>query len=335
MLYGDRGSKVGTRIPYKDFATASRDLLKEDRITERACQYTLQQMQKERSPFPGTALKVGKDEAWLDWTSTRVFDERVQHRPEVKLRLARLAWHLLFGINFSGDHLRSTVHGSSKAQRQLANKIDELRKKSPVGLLIDAGSSTIKFCEELIALPAVPFKVKAGNSESHKKEAYRLVSPHVTTNCPEIATMIGGSSHSSNIGVTVVGGDQRSERGSICGTLALLWMAHVNPFGDVALVGATGYRRDPVGTPSFGSDNHEEAELKAAFLARAWLKVIVLDSSKFAVQPVSRVFASLPEIDLVITDDGEDVKEYKTGVAEFLSELDGADVVAHILGTDN
>jgi DeoR/GlpR family transcriptional regulator of sugar metabolism len=319
LLYGDRGDRVGTSVDFETLATEANKLNNESQIQPRTCQHTLQQMQKMTCPHPGTSLIVGKDAARLDWTVQRVFDEREQQRPSTKTRLARLVWKILFNVP-SGEDLKCALRASLDAQEDLNRRLSALRKKSPVAIFLDAGSTTMRCVDELLNLSSIPLHVPTAiGPDSEQAGAYRLVSPHITTNCPEIAVKISRSLYHEDIGVTIVGGDQRSQRGSICGSLAQLWMSHVNPYGDVSVIGSTGFRTDDQGRPAFGCDNHEEAELKASFLSRTWLRVVVMDSSKLKVPPVSRLFATLSKdnVHLVVMDDGKADGDYQGAVEEF------------------
>lgn len=332
LLYGQAGANVGEAVPLDEFHKKANGMPGQSQIALRTCERTLQEMRRERSPYSGTVLKVGKHQAWLERVAARVVEERLEQRTPIKSRLGRLLLNIIFRLEF--DDVESELIGTELGIAELRRKLDALRKKSPLHLFIDAGSTMIKFCEELLKLDAIPVAVPTGHNGS--SGGYRYVSPHVTTNCPKIAVMIGDSNHSADIGVTVIGGDQRSERGSICGSLSSMWLSQINPVADIAIVGATGYQQDHMGRPAFGSDNHEEAELKASFLSRAWLRIIVLDSSKFVVPPVSRIFCGLSRenVDLIVCDDGESNWHYQTAFEEtFRRDVAKCDVVAQALKT--
>jgi len=220
LLYGDRGNGVGTLFTFERLVSETTTLNNESEIMPRTCQHTLQQMQKMTCPHPGTSLIVGKDAARLEWTTQRVINEREQQRPSTKTRLARLIWKILFNLS-SVDDLKWAPRASQAAKEDLLRKLSALRKKSPVAIFLDAGSTTMRCVDELLKLPSIPLRVPTEIEAGHEKTgAYRLVSPHITTNCPEIAVKISKSPFHEDIGVTMVGGDQRSQRGSICGSLA-------------------------------------------------------------------------------------------------------------------
>lgn len=323
-LLAGEGAESGKPVPYSMFVATARELGQQ--ISERACQHTLQGM-REANPYPGTRLIVAGDGARLERFDDNVFADRYRKVPDLKRRLGDVLWSLLFGVE---SNVNYDIEGNFDAQGRLRRKIAATRLKSPVSMFMDAGSTNLLACEQLLAIDSMPLRVPRWGADSD--EACRLVSLNLMTNCPKMATMIGDSRHRDDIGVIVIGGDQRSQRGSLCGTLSQMWIAATNPCVDVSIVGATAYRYDLQGRPALGSDHVEEAQIKGTFLTenRAWFRVSIFDSGKTEVAKavgVSRAFAAItPEnLDLIVTDDG--VRSHDS----FLSDVGDSGVAIAIL----
>jgi hypothetical protein len=340
-LYGINGELVGNTKKAEDLVEG---LLKTTGLsrTKHTIRDNLQKM-----PTPAGCKLTGNLKSGYSyrWTEHHVFSERERHRPHTKSRLGEAIWHFLFGIESKAQY---EFHGGIEQRRIVLNKTASLRRKSPVHLFFDAGSTTIKCCEKLLVAPRIPLEIKATDHAENDDEAakqggsaeeitnYRLVSPHLMTNCPKIATIVGDSRFRDDVPVVLIGGEQRSQRGSICGTLAQMWIQQFQPSVDVSIIGSTGCRYDREGRVAFGSDNVEEAQIKSTFLSppHSWLRIIVLDSSKLSLSllpgidsvtssQVARKFATAsPEnVDLIVTDDGAGNKTYEDAFTEFRENL--------------
>jgi len=104
--------------------------------------------------------------------------------------------------------------------------------------------------------------------------------------------------------ITVAGTPQR-KTGSLGGWLALKSLEAINPGFGVGVVGCTAlvFENDKV---SFGADSDTDAAMKAEFLTRSTLRIVVADSSKWSNRPYSGYYQfGRPDpqgIHLVITD---------------------------------
>jgi DeoR/GlpR family transcriptional regulator of sugar metabolism len=340
LLAGEGGKNVGTEVSIEDFITKAKEKAHVD-LTPRTILNTLQQMRKEHQHEPrvtGTSLIVGKKYAKLVLAKAlRIVDERASSRPETKRRIGDVTWRLLFTAKWPDKSLTFEVPADGARPAfavfgtdRLKRKILAIRKKSPVGLFVDAGSSTTEAIAQLLDAKTMPIRVDTGTGS-------RLLIPNITTNSPEIALMVSKSPHSGDIGVTLIGGELRPDRGSICGSLTQLWLnlwqSKGGLTGDVSIIGSTGYRNDRSGSPSFGSGHFDESQVKAAFLAATLLRVIILDSSKLnAEADAPNIFASMEvgNVDLVVIDDGENKYD---GVTAFRKEAQKHGVATAIVIT--
>ncbi|MBI1315073.1 hypothetical protein GC176_27595 [bacterium] len=274
-----------------------------DDVNSRAVHRMLKLMADD--PPWGMQLEFDSKHAKLVSLEQTVLDRRSKERPEAKHQLGRLVWHVLFGVPTAG-HISLDRW---QPRDELSRKLHRLRQKSTVTLLVDAGTTTRAAIEQLLELNAMPLKLA---------DSGRFLTPSIVTNSPQIADIVQRSRFRRHIGIRIIGGDVRIERGSICGMAAQICLDAWRLTGDVALIGSTGYREDEIGQPAVGCDSLEESRLKSSFIDRAWIRVLLFDSSKLQHPDVSQIFAPIDGqvIDLVITDSGE-TKEQRNAVAQF------------------
>jgi DeoR/GlpR family transcriptional regulator of sugar metabolism len=335
LLEGENGAKVGEAVSFEQFCQESQAELKTNIRSPkpdapyRNVETTLRAMKKEieRHPrIPGTRLIVGRKNAYLERSNViRVIDDRAEHRREIKRKIGVVTWNLLFMANYKdGQHIfNETCKDGTAFQvegtRTLERKVAALRQQSPISICVDAGSTTRAAITELLNTEAMPIHINTGENAPE-----RLIIPAIITNSPEIALEISKSKHRGDIPVTLLGGELRADRGSICGTLTQLWLnlwqSQNGLAGDVSLIGSTGFRPDRKGTDCFGCGDLDESRVKGSFLSLTWLRVIIIDSSKlYSIVDSPKSFASLESgtVDLVVTDDGGTDDNYRTAVTKF------------------
>ncbi|MCP4248047.1 MAG: hypothetical protein GY778_13455 [bacterium] len=245
----------------------------------------------------GMEIRVGRREGQIRWVSLPLIDHRAKHRRETKQRLGRLLWHVLLDLQIDESFNKEEVQCAKQDQkRPLKRKFDAISRKPALQCWIDAGSTTLAVARALLDMVR-EIPCQAGE---------RLVGIDFVTNSPRIAVSVDESKHRENIEVTVIGGVVRPDRESICGIATQQCLEHWDLYGDVAIVGTTGYRQDIKGAPTFGCDDLEERKVKQEFLSRTRLRALIFDSTKLAFADVSNPFAMLStaQIDLVVTDDG-------------------------------
>jgi DeoR/GlpR family transcriptional regulator of sugar metabolism len=279
----------------------------------------------------GHRLTIGRDYARIERSAMTVLEERTAQRVQTKRRLGIVLWQALFGVDLEGQR-----QGIEKVEVSLVRhstyvlKLEALRRKMSVNIMIDAGSSTSIAVEELLGVDSVPIHVKTDDGSP------KLFHPRFITNSLAIAKVVTESRHYNSIEVRLIGGDLRVDRGSICGTLTEICLAGWNMRADLSIVGATGFRVDYKGAPCFGCDDVSEARLKGAMLELGWFRVILLDSSKLKAPEVSSVFAPLSSdlIDLVVIDDGSEINAQEQ-VQDFLRQASAAGVHTLLLKTES
>ncbi|MHC4441226.1 MAG: sugar phosphate isomerase family [Planctomycetota bacterium] len=303
--------RIGRRITFNDLAEQRAAV--GDKVATRTIQSTLMEMRKDPR-IPGTKLIVGKTDVRLKYSEQTVLDTRESFRTKTKQDLGKLPWEILFNVDLRNDN--NVGFELNNVTDILKDKIDGLRQKASVICWIDAGTTTKAVVQNLLNRGNIPFEILIPQVKMSDAEAQKGLSTHrtglinidIVTNSPPIEELIRKSKHRSDINVILVGGEERPERASICGLLTQQCLDRWNLYGDVAIIGTTGYRSDFSGIAKFGCDNAEEARLKQSFLRRAQLRVLIFDSSKLISLMVSKPFAALAaaSIDLVITDDGWD-----------------------------
>jgi DeoR/GlpR family transcriptional regulator of sugar metabolism len=318
-------------VSSRAFRTETESLGK--KVTWSAIKATLQQMRRMQQPA-GTKLIVGDKEAYLSRVSETVIEQRERQRPTTKSRLGQLLWKVLFEVDAGPQPLGRGEYQAGPWSGPLKDKIARLRSKSPV-VLIDAGSTTKAVVAQLLEMERIPFEVNLGGRGPEQE--YKLVAPRIVTNSPPIAELISNSDkHRREIKVSLVGGDYRPDHKAVCGSVTQLFLEHsLNLLGDLAVIGATGYREGTAGVgASFCCDDFDERNLKASFLQMAWFRVLVLDSTKLRYPELHSPFAPLSPstIDLVLIDDGVEVGLAKQ-VSLFLGEAKRAGVATAILKT--
>lgn len=260
-------------------------------------------------------------------------EEQRRAYPDIKKNLGAILWHFLFNLA-----LPPTVQISrhSRLSKNLNRKIPALQRKSTVSIAVDAGSTTEYAISQLLEVPQIPIKVqlKKGalpvrddDTEEITKDLYRFIVPTITTNSISIANVVIDSPHRRQIQMRLVGGELRLSRKSICGSLSELCMQQWNTRMDVALIGTTSFLPSTITSvipadqhpafPAFACDDVSEAWLKASFLERSWLRILILDSGKLLKHEGTSVFAPLSNaaIDLVVIDDGSQV-DAERGISE-------------------
>ena len=137
LYWGILWGNVGIRIPFSQFRAAGKAVYNEH-IGEAAVQNTLAAMRREPCPMPGGVLTVGQKHAQLDRTEM-VLDEREEHRPQVKYLIGAALWTILTGVSplekRAEEKLEIVHHDWERVQK----KIDALRLKALITMLIAAG----------------------------------------------------------------------------------------------------------------------------------------------------------------------------------------------------
>ena len=277
----------------------------------------------------GHNLTVGRDYVTCKRRNPTTLETRAPKRAETKHRLGVALWQFLFDIDL-GQGIELSKPPLIKAPSKLGRKVATLRKRMTPSVLIDAGSTTAAAARALLHAGQMPIEI---NPDAPEGPSY--VRPSFVTNSITIASVITDSNYSAEIQVRMIGGDLRIDRGSICGALADMCLNAWGARGDLAVIGTTGYRLDFDGTPAFCCDTISEAKLKSALLEAAWLRGIILDSTKLENPEVAKAFAPLSSqlVDLVVTDDGREIGAEKT-VTKFCKDADAAGVSVLLLKTE-
>jgi DeoR/GlpR family transcriptional regulator of sugar metabolism len=283
-----------------DFLVEAAKSLYKDSIGIDACRGTLTDMRYDRCPLPGGVLTVGRRTVRLEWEEMLI-DQRQQRRPRVKRLLGALVWEVLFG---------DVMPKRSKYEQldwtpSLRETISILRRRPLVTLAMDAGSTTLAVATELNRLKTMPLRIEVSDDEDAE---HSLVRCNIISNSVKIIEEIRNGRHRDDIDLTIIGGSIRGQRASVCGMSAQAFLDQCAIGGDAAIIGTTGYGGINGERRSFYSDNLEEAILKTTLLNRAFLRILVFDSSKLVARAVTRVFSDLSpkSIDLIVTDDGHD-----------------------------
>lgn len=328
LYWGILKSKQGKDVEFSELLNAGTTILGDNKLSDAACKQTLGGMRHEACPFSGGTLTVGRTSARLDLLPT-VIDEREQDRPVTKSLLGEALWDLLFGLGANGAKYAKSLTSRT------SDKIAHLRRSALLTVLIDAGSTTLAVARSFNRLQKVPLRITLGEDDSAKQHLLRL---NFISNSIPLLNELSSGVHRHEIGLSVVGGDVRTDRGSVCGLATQVFLDKCATGGDIAIIGTTGYDGVQSGMRCFSCDNLEEAEVKLKFLHRSGFRILIFDSSKLENRPATRVFTELSNqsIDLIVTDDGNDYdnagNEYKDLVRQFLDGAHASNVSVAVVG---
>jgi hypothetical protein len=276
------------------------------------------------------------------------FDRRCQREVQVKTVVAQALLHWLFGeVNFPSQGVKQyksfeLICKSAALKKRIESKLEHLRRTSVLSMIIDAGSTTFKVMELFLKAKEMPLTVTVHRRHDEtgrplKETTQRLVTPLVITNSIPIAAAIGSSHHHSVITLKLIGGTEVTERRSICGEGAILWLKTCQASGvmasaDLAIIGTTGYMEHFVGAkPALGCHDASEANLKAEMLqlAEHGLRVCILDSRKLKVgAEFNSCFAPVSHtaLDVIVVDEGRKDDDTQKAVKAFCQVANDAGV---------
>lgn len=336
LYWGILRGNLGKDIVFSEFVGAGKTIYGDD-VGESGCQNTFKEMKSEPCPLPGGVLTVGKLSARLDRSET-VLEYREKENPEAKESIGRVVWKLLFTDAVISDDQLAPTNGQNIQGRGFScwlthpvkEKVLALRHQPLVTVLFDAGSTVRAVAREFGHLSEVPLRVQVGTKGNVRDSLVRF---NFISNSVKIIEQLSNSTHRKEIGLTIIGGDVRTDRLSVCGLSSQVFLDECIGGGDVAVIGTTGYGGSENGRSSFFCDNLEEARLKTSLLDRVSLRTLVIDSSKLAGdRPVTRAFADLSSgcIDLIFVDDGKSIerngKDQSTLVDKFRERAVGLGV---------
>ena len=237
-----------------------------------------------------------------DFTTAR---QREEDHPETKKRLGAALWHCLLGLNL-GEWDGKWKCSEAYMQPELRRRIEALRSKSNLAVLVDTGSTTEAAVDALLTMDSAAFLVSSPDPRKPGVTHSRLLRLQLTTNSIAIAATVSETNRPlrSNLPVRLIGGDWRVESESICGPLADLCLQSWNFRSDVAVIGTTGTTmRD--GQWWLLSEDILESRIKASFLDLSALRVVLLGYEKIDIEP-HQFFAAVTSahVDLIVVDGG-------------------------------
>jgi len=260
------------------------------------------------------ALTIDRGFLQLKYKSESVFKGRLEKDPDIKWALARAAWYYLAGL---GDPLMKEEAelkpGNVPAgSTGILDKLRALDEKADMRLILDTGTTVGAFGSYMLKAGGFPLVTQVGwervgdrSTTSHT----RFLLPRIVTNSQPFAQEVYESSPRRLFEFVQLGGMLRPKHGSYCGpeTMAALKACETSGI-DVAVVGTTGYQLyGPKGTKGFACDNYFESVWKAGCLKTAWVRCLMLSSTKLTQCNARNLFVplSIHELDLVILDDGK------------------------------
>jgi len=248
----------------------------------------------------------------------------------VRVRIRR-SWEYREMLDLFADDERAPIYFDNAAfvKHEVEQKRRILCEKNNMAVVIDSGTTNYMAMEQLLRESSFPIEIRdrlpdprdhvegAGDlpeDEAPNNDAsdiVRLVSPIWITNSLDIARLVSGHRDRHNMILRVIGGTERQDRHSLTGALALLWLRACMSDGqmisaDLSIVGTTGFDSQTLSIPFFGSDDSDEAALKARMLQLSHFRIITMDSTKLRSDSASSCFATLSNdsVHLIVVDDG-------------------------------
>ncbi|MBR2847104.1 MAG: DeoR/GlpR transcriptional regulator [Clostridia bacterium] len=176
---------------------------------------------------------------------------------------------------------------SSISKRLIAEQMYSLRKNENTEEKKVIASKAVQFLSEGRSI-----YIDAGTTSMSFATALPDMHLSVLTSAPNIALEL---MHDKNITTTIVGGQISNENIAISGSSSIEFIRHINI--DVAFMATSGFSLET----GFTTGNSNEAELKRQIIKKARKVIMLMDSSKLE-QNLMFTFATLKDIDVIVTD---------------------------------